>query len=181
MQPDLTVEILCKEARKFSEIESTFPEPTLYGRTDGKAVGTYLEKKFKAYLAQKYSFSPGNSASGIDFPGLEVDMKVTRMSKPQSSCPFKSARQKIFGLGYGLIVLVYEKRDDPETRTATLVIKHSIFVEKNRTSDYQMTTGLRKILANNGNQDDIIAFSWRQFPAGRLHHCGKNSRRTPVR
>ena len=85
-------------------------------------------------------------------------MKVTRMSKPQSSCPFKSARQKIFGLGYGLIVLVYEKRDDPETRTATLVIKHSIFVEKNRTSDYQMTTGLRKILANNGNQDDIIAF-----------------------
>jgi hypothetical protein len=39
-------------------------------------------------------------------------MKVTRIKQPQSSCPFKSARQKIYGLGYSLIVFVYEKIDD---------------------------------------------------------------------
>jgi hypothetical protein len=62
-----------------------------YGVTDGKAVGTYLEHKFKLYLKERYEFLEGNSASGIDFPGLLVDVKVTSIRQPQSSCPFKSA------------------------------------------------------------------------------------------
>ena len=37
---------------RFAEIESIHDEPILYGVTDGKAVGTYLEHKFTAYLAQ---------------------------------------------------------------------------------------------------------------------------------
>lgn len=40
----LTVEILCSEAAIFSAAESQHPEPLLYGITDGKAVGTYLEQ-----------------------------------------------------------------------------------------------------------------------------------------
>ncbi len=40
----LTVETLCSEATIFSAAESNHPEPLLYGVTDGKAVGTYLEK-----------------------------------------------------------------------------------------------------------------------------------------
>ena len=43
MPNDLTVEALCTEARRFAEIESAHAEPSLYGVTDGKAVGTYLE------------------------------------------------------------------------------------------------------------------------------------------
>lgn len=135
-----------------------YPEPTLYGVTDGKAVGTYIERKFKAYLATKYTFTPGSSASGIDLPGLNVDIKVTSIVQPQSSCPFKSARQKIFGLGYSLLIFVYSKTDDSETRTSTLKILHTIFVQKERTADYQMTTKLKEILLNNGNPDDLVAF-----------------------
>jgi hypothetical protein len=45
---------LCAEAAKFAEIESLYDEPALYGVTDGKAVGTYLEHKFTAYLAKNY-------------------------------------------------------------------------------------------------------------------------------
>ncbi len=71
-------------------------EPTLYGVTDGKAVGTYFEHKFKSYLCEKYEFEEGSSASGIDFPELAVDMKVTSIKQPQSSCPFRSA-QRFFG------------------------------------------------------------------------------------
>ena len=96
----LTVEILCSEAAIFSAAESQHPEPLLYGITDGKAVGTYLEQKFRLYLKQQYEFIDGNSASGIDFPGILVDVKVTSVRQPQSSYPFKSARQKILGLGY---------------------------------------------------------------------------------
>jgi hypothetical protein len=44
----LTVKILLDEAIAFAKVESKFHEPSLYGVTDGKAVGTYLEHKFQA-------------------------------------------------------------------------------------------------------------------------------------
>ncbi|MHB0978147.1 MAG: type II restriction-modification system restriction endonuclease [Minisyncoccota bacterium] len=156
--PQLTIEALCSEARAFAQKESTFPEPSLFGVTDGKAVGTYLEHKFKAFLNSRYTYATGNSASGIDFPELAVDMKVTSVNQPQSSCPFKSARQKVFGLGYHLLVFVYTKTDDPAVKAATLRLDHTIFVEKERTADFQMTRGLQQILDNHGNEDDLIAF-----------------------
>ena len=155
----LTIQTLCSEASVFSSEESKHPEPSLFGVTDGKAVGTYLEHKFRAYLIEKgYAFDAGNSANGIDFPSLHVDMKVTSIRQPQSSCPFKSARQKIYGLGYSLIIFVYDKNDDEALHTATLKITDSIFVEASQTADFQMTKGLRDILANEGNTDDLMAY-----------------------
>lgn len=156
--PNLTLDILRKEAAIFSAKESQFAEKSLFGVTDGKAVGTYLEHKFRAYLKTRYDFVEGNSASGVDFPDLLVDMKVTSIKQPQSSCPFKSARQKIFGLGYSLIVFVYDKTDNAKNKTAILNILHTIFVEAERTADFQTTKGILQILENDGNQDDIVAF-----------------------
>lgn len=155
----LTIETLKKEARKFSILESKYEESSIFGSTDGKAVGTYLEHKFQQYLEQKYKFTRGNSASGIDFPDetINADIKVTSITQPQSSCPFKSARQKIFGLGYNLLVFVYKKEDDNQTRTSILNILHTVFVEKNKTADFQLTTALNLILDNQGNKDDIIS------------------------
>ena len=71
------------------------------GVTDGKHVGTYVEHKFKSVLDQLYIVEIGNSASGIDLPGLgiETDIMVTSLAQPQSSCPYKNGRQKVFGLG----------------------------------------------------------------------------------
>lgn len=156
---NLTIEILCAEASVFSAAESKHPEPLLFGVTDGKAVGTYLEHKFRSYLIAKgYQFVIGNSASGIDFPNLNVDMKVTSIRQPQSSCPFKSARQKVYGLGYSLIIFAYDKYDDNVLRTATLKITDAIFVEADQTADFQMTRGLRNILLNDGNIDDLMAY-----------------------
>jgi len=157
-KPELTIPLLCDEARHFAEIESTHAEPTLFGVTDGKAVGTYLEHKFKLYLGKKYAYESGSSAKGIDFPKLGVDIKVTSITQPQSSCPFSSARQKIYGLGYSLLIFVYEKKDDRKRRAAVLDILHTIYVDKEKTGDYQTTTGILKILENNGNEDDLLAF-----------------------
>jgi hypothetical protein len=158
MKPTLTIEDLCAEAAKFANIESLFDEPALYGVTDGKAIGTHIEHKFTAYLAENYSFQQGNSASGIDLPALEVDIKVTSIKQPQSSCPFRSATQKVFGLGYHLLVFVYDKYDDSENRTGRLDMQHTIFIDKNRTADFQTTKGITDILNREGNKDDIIAF-----------------------
>jgi len=128
----LNQELLCEDAAVFSALESQHQESSLYGVTDGKAIGTYLEQKFKLYLKEKYNFLDGNSAIGIDFPDLLVDIKVTSMKQPQSSCPFKSAR--------------------------SLRIIRTIFVSAERTADFQMTRGIRNILNNQGNKDDLIAF-----------------------
>ena len=157
-KPILTIPLLQSEANIFSKQESLHKESSIYGITDGKAIGTYLEHKFQKYLHTKYNYIEGSSAKGIDFPGLLVDMKVTSIKQPQSSCPSKSASQKIFGLGYSILVFVYDKTDDDLTRTGTLDIKHTIFIEANRTADFQMTTGLNQIIQNNGNVDDIVAF-----------------------
>jgi hypothetical protein len=158
LKKDLTVEILRKEALLFSEVESKYEEPTLYGVTDGKAVGTYLEHKFKAYLTNTYNYVAGNSASGIDFPDLNIDMKVTSVKQPQSSCPYKSARQKIYGLGYNLLIFVYDKMDDMTTQTGKLDMQHTIFVNKEQTADFQTTKGILDILDREGNVDDLVAF-----------------------
>ncbi len=99
-----------------------------------------------------------NYRKGIDFPSLEVDIKVTSIRQPQSSCPYRSAKQKIYGLGHHLIVFIYEKTDDTASHTGRLNILHTIFVDRSRTADYQTTSGLRKIIENNGNLDDIISF-----------------------
>lgn len=157
-KPPLTLPFLLTEAAAFADVESKYDEPSLFGVTDGKRIGTYLEHKFRSYLVANYEFDLGNSASGIDFPQLQIDMKVTSISQPQSSCPYKSARQKIFGLGYGVLVFVYEKHDDHAAQTGRLDMRHTIFVEASRTADYQMTRGLNDILDKDGNEDDIIAF-----------------------
>jgi hypothetical protein len=159
----LTIELLKTEAQNFALEESTHKEKRLFGVTDGKAVGTYLEHKFQESLQTRFEYARGNSAKGIDFPKLGVDIKVTSIRQPQSSCPFKSARQKIYGLGYSLLVFVYDKKDDRKSKTSTLTIKHVILVEAHRTADFQTTSGILKILDNAGNSDDLVGFMMERF------------------
>jgi len=51
--------------------------------------------------------------------------------------------------GYSLLVFVYDKRDDAKSRTGRLDIQHTIFVEQERTGDFQTTSGLRRLIENN--------------------------------
>jgi hypothetical protein len=158
MLPELTLSSLKLSAQVFAENLSRTPIPDLFGITDGKAVGTYVETKFKRYLEDLFTFSQGNAATGIDLPELGVDLKTTSITQPQSSCPYKDASQKVYGLGYNLLIFVYSKGDQAATRTAHLDIKHVIFVDMEYTADYQTTKGIEEILNRNGNEDDILAF-----------------------
>lgn len=157
-KPELTLKLLRNEAAAFAKVEDIHDEPSLYGVTDGKAVGTYLEHKFVSCLMDKYTFSGGNSALGIDIPQLNVDIKVTSQKQPQSSCPYRSARQKIYGLGYHLIIFVYDKSDDAAKKTSRLTMSNTIFVDAAQTADFQTTKGIVDILKREGNKDDILAF-----------------------
>ncbi len=158
MKQLLTLDLLIEETKKFCEIERNKYHKELYGVTDGKAVGTYVEHKLKEYLSEKYIFTNGNSASGIDLPDplINTDIKVTSIRQPQSSCPYKSSRQKIFGLGYNLLVLVYDKIDDENG--GLLKFLNVTFVEKDRTADYTTTKRLIEMLNDGANKEDLIAY-----------------------
>lgn len=68
MKPILTIEKLKYEAKEFCEDQSLINHFSLYGVTDGKAVGTYVEHLFQNELMEKYQITIGSSAKGIDFP-----------------------------------------------------------------------------------------------------------------
>ena len=158
MKPPLTTEIFQREAAAFAAAESTHDEPSLYGVTDGKAIGTYLEQKFHEFLGASYAYDRGSAAKGIDFPGLNADLKTTSEAQPQSSSPFRSARQKVLGLGYSLLVFVYRKTDRDRIQAGNLQIRRVVFIDAARTADYQTTRGIRELLERDGNVDDLAAF-----------------------
>jgi hypothetical protein len=163
--PPLTLALFHEAATTFAIELGQTPLPHLYGATDGKAVGTAVEAAFKAYLQERFNLAVGNAASGLDFPTLDTDLKVTSLRQPQSSCPFKAATQKIYGLGYNLLVVVYNKRDEPGEQAAYLDIHHVIYIDKARTGDFTLTKMLREIVARSsgdlggrdGAVDDIDA------------------------
>lgn len=152
----LTLEKLIDEAEHFCEHESKITHPELLGVSDGKAIGTYIEHRFKNYLKSKYEFDNGSSAKGIDFPDshINTDIKVTSTRRPQSSTPFKDIEQKIYGLGHNIILLVYKKRDI--NNKCYLDFKHCIFIPLEKTGDYSLTKKLRKIISKGGSEKDVI-------------------------
>ncbi|NES69973.1 MAG: restriction endonuclease, partial [Okeania sp. SIO2D1] len=64
----LTLSLFKTEAAIFVRELTARPIFDLYGITDGKAIGTYVEQAFNQYLISKYLYTPGSAASGIDFP-----------------------------------------------------------------------------------------------------------------
>jgi len=156
-QSQLTKELLIREASNFCSFISSKHHESMIGITDGKAVGTYIEHEFKRILNSKYTVTLGSSANGIDLPSetISTDIKVTSIRQPQSSSPFRSAMQKVFGLGYNLLLFVYNKDD---TVQHNIVFTSCAYIDKERTADYQTTRGVIEILNKNGNAEDIIAF-----------------------
>lgn len=171
MKMELTPRKLIEEAKIFCENESLINHIDLIGVTDGKAVGTYVEHRFKECLLEKYETTIGSSASGIDLPArsINTDIKVTSIRQPQSSCPYKSSRQKIYGLGYNLIVFVYEKTDTEDT--CTLNFLNCTFVDESRTADFTTTRRLREMLQDGASKEDIIGyFQDKNIPGDEIIH-----------
>lgn len=66
--------------------------------------------------------------------------------------------RKFFGLGYNLLVFVYDKTDDAKSKTAILNFVSCSFVSKERTGDYTTTYRLREMVKDKANEEDIIAY-----------------------
>lgn len=153
----LTVESLKSFAADFVVRIQNNRIEELVGVTDGKAVGTYLEHHFKTFLERRSIANDwGNSAHGIDLPTINTDIKFTSVKQPQSSLPYRDSKQKIFGLGYNLIVFVYHKDD---SLNLNVTFPSVSFISKERTADYMLTKNIRTALSApiNANEEDIYA------------------------
>jgi hypothetical protein len=171
MKEILTTDKLFSAAKDFCDIERSVNFPELIGIDNGKTIGTLVEHRLKNFLIERYDIPIGNSASGIDLPSEDIntDIKVTKYSQPQSSCPYKSSRQKIFGLGYNLLVLVYDKKDTSDS--CFLNFLNCTFIEASRTADYTATKRISEMLKDGANKEDIIGYFYdRNIPDAELTH-----------
>ena len=100
---------LIKSAGIFCKTESGKYRKELFGVTDGKAIGTFVEHLFESYLSEHYEMEIGSSANGLDLPSVNTDIKVTSIKQPQSSCPFKESKQKYMDWGIILLFLSIRK------------------------------------------------------------------------
>ena len=153
----LTTEALFEEAKSFCDMENFEKHPQLTGISDGKAIGTYIEQEFKDYLSQNYTFNLGSSAHGIDFPDEDIntDIKVTSNRKPQNSCPFVDIRQKIYGLGYNILLFIYDSTIEDYT---DLKFESCKFIKASQTGDYNLTKNLIKMVENKWDADRITNY-----------------------
>jgi hypothetical protein len=152
---NLTEEILIEEASRFATSVSQHSFSELYGCTDGKRVSTFFEKRFQSVLSRFYDFQLGNAAKGIDFPSLNVDMKFTSHEHPQSSSPFLNHRQRVFGLGYSLLVFVYCRSENHTDRSSCFNIESCSYLCATETGDARITAKIIDILSGGGNKKHI--------------------------
>lgn len=170
----LSLHTLFDVAKRFAIEQSGVSHVDLIGVTDGKAVGTYVEHQFENRLRESFpDIEIGNSARGIDIPDPRVtcDLKVTSARQPQSSCPYEDARQKIYGLGYNLLVFVYEKNDTDVS--CQLDFQHVALIEKERTADFTLTRLINQMLDADASVEDIAAlFADKALPGDEITLAG---------
>lgn len=156
--PELTLDALKVAAAEFAESCSVARAPSLYGVDNGKIIGTHIEREFVRHLAEQFTFPRGSAARGVDLPSLNVDIKTTSSRQPQSSTPYRSARQKIYGLGHHLLVFVYDKTDNDARRDAILNVREAIYIDMAHTGDAGMTQELRRLLDGGTTTEALAAF-----------------------
>ncbi len=152
-RPPLTIKDLLQEAKAFAN-----KPPTFGCSNNSKELGTMIETAFKEALEARYALAPGNAASGIDLPDVQTDIKFTRKSRRQSSCPYTSAEQKIFGLGYSLLVFSYETENVSGSRDVRPKIVETLFIEASVTGDYRLTRELSKMVKKGVDREYIVRF-----------------------
>lgn len=155
MLPPLTIEALLAEVVPFAY---SLTGVIIKDIDKPKKIGDFVQEKLSEYLATKYSFTKGNSTLGIDFPSLNIDVKATRLHKPQSSSRFRSVRQKVFGLGYGIVLFAYEQIEDEFAMKTTIRVRRVVYIAAERTASYSITKTIKELIENDCNQEELEGY-----------------------
>lgn len=85
MKPGLTLQNLKDEAKKFARLEHK--ELELYGVTDGKAIDTYFERKFRSYLRWLILANPPEIGYLTISNALQWRLQCSRIIETAGSVP----------------------------------------------------------------------------------------------
>lgn len=119
------------------EMESN---PSDYLGIEVKTRGTLIETNCKNFLEQKLGISIGGSAAnGVDLPIFNTDIKSTSMNQPQSSSPYKSISEKLFGFPYNILLFIYRIDDDSFT------VEHCAYIPQEYTGCKLGTRFIKKL------------------------------------
>ena len=117
------------------------------GSRTARRLERYLEHKFRAPSQTKIHICPVQFSGGYRLSRPERGHEGYGDYTTAVVMPVQVAwGRRSFGLGYSLLVFVYEKTDDPRTNAAVLNILHTVFVQERHTADYSMTKLILKHL-----------------------------------
>ena len=107
-------------------------------------IGTYIERECRKYLEERTGLTmEGSAALGKDLPLFNIDIKTTSAVQPQSSSPYRSIEEKIFGLPYNILLFIYRKED--KEGFAELENLRCCYIPKELTGDYSTTRLAREL------------------------------------
>ena len=109
---------------------------TVLNATKSKDIGTYFENSLRDLLNERLELErKGSAASGIDLPHFNVDVKTTRITRPQSSSKIREYSERLVGVPYNILLLIYS-REDVETGEQ-YTFENCVYIPKERTGDHR--------------------------------------------
>jgi hypothetical protein len=125
-----------------------------------KDIGTYFEESLRGYLNEELGLERiGNAAEGIDLPHFNVDVKTTRITRPQSSSKIRQFSERLVGVPYNILLLIYS-RENLESGTE-YTFENCVYIPKERTGDHRKSTAAAEAVSQY-KEDEITKERLRQ-------------------
>lgn len=120
--------------------------------TTSKKIGTYFENELRDWMeSQRGIESDGSIAEDEDIPELNLDVKATSESQPQSSIPMKYPLERITGMQYDVLVFIYKK--DRSVYGNKIDVVNCSYIPKERTGDHRKSEKARELIHKYKNED----------------------------
>lgn len=130
-------------------------------RTDGKSLGTCIEKLLKAEISRSIGIKlTGSAAAGVDIPELSLNTKATSDRQPQSSEPFHSPYERVLGPEYDILACIYNGIEFQKSqRNTPIQIMAAMYYEHTEVADQQLCVSatLLRDLHNSGLVNEELA------------------------
>jgi hypothetical protein len=114
-------------------------------KSDGKSLGTCIEKLLKAEISRKLQINvTGSAAAGVDIPELSLNTKATSDKQPQSSEPFDSPYERVLGSKYDILACIYNGMEFLKSQKSTPIqITAAMYYERTEVADQQLCQSAR--------------------------------------
>jgi len=141
--------------------------------TDPKSLAMFAERTLHRWLQTRFDYRTGSSANGLDFPDVPMDFKLTDAARPQSSIPAAGRHEMLWGLGYHVLVAIYQK--SPRDGAIYLALDDLWCLDAEQTADRRTTEEVQRLVRHDA-RDGVLA----RYLEQRLPFCRAEEARVQV-